>query len=227
MHDDFAFEPIPGLPEVPPEGERVLWQGKPRWWSLAKRLFKLPWIAGYFAILALWGGVSSQYDGEPLGTVVSAGLGPLIAGGVVIGLLVAVGYWIQATTIYTVTSERVIIRFGLAVQMTVNLPFRVIQEAQLTVRRDGTGDIPLVLMPDEKVSSLMLWPHIRPWHWRHTQPMLRAIAVPEAVARTLAQALADHAQRTGGADVATVGPAAGLEDGGAPTLVKASVKASG
>ena len=28
-HDDFQIEPVPGLPERPPEGERILWQGRP------------------------------------------------------------------------------------------------------------------------------------------------------------------------------------------------------
>jgi hypothetical protein len=28
-HDDFAFEPVKGLPELPPEGEHLLWQGRP------------------------------------------------------------------------------------------------------------------------------------------------------------------------------------------------------
>ena len=35
-HDDFAIEPIPGLPERPPQGEEILWQGRPNWWALAK-----------------------------------------------------------------------------------------------------------------------------------------------------------------------------------------------
>ena len=30
-HDDFAFEPRRGLPAVLPDGERLLWQGSPRW----------------------------------------------------------------------------------------------------------------------------------------------------------------------------------------------------
>jgi len=204
VHDDFALEPIPGLPEVPPEGERILWQGSPRWWSLSRQTFKLAWIAAYFGVLALWGAASNLYDGAGMSAVVTGVLGPLLVGAVVIGVLCAVGYWAQSTTIYTITSERVTIRFGLAFQMTINLPFRVIREAQLLIRRDGTGNIPLVLNPDERVSGIMLWPHIRPWHWRTTQPMLRAIAVPEAVARTLADALADHARRTGAEGVSIV-----------------------
>ncbi|MBB4315020.1 photosynthetic complex putative assembly protein PuhB [Roseospira marina] len=197
MHDDFAFEPIPGLPELPPEGERILWQGKPRWFSLARQAFKLPWIAAYFGLLALWGGASAIHDGVGLETAALGVVLPLLIGAVVVALLCAVGYWAQGTTIYTITSERVIIRYGLAFQMTINLPFRVIEEAQLLVRRDGTGNIPLILQKDERVSNIMLWPHVRPWHWRRAQPMLRAIAVPEAVARVLADALADHARRTG------------------------------
>ncbi|MBB4284380.1 photosynthetic complex putative assembly protein PuhB [Roseospira goensis] len=197
MHDDFAVEPIPGLPERPPEGERVLWQGRPRWWSLSKRLFLVPVIGTYFGILAIWSGVSAAYDGAPAGAVAMAVVTPLLIGGVAAGLLMLVALWIQRSTIYTITSERVIVRFGLAFQMTVNLPFRVIKEAQLRVFRDGTGNIPLVLMPGQSVSGLMLWPHVRPWQWVRPQPMLRAIPVPEAVARTLAGALSDHAARTG------------------------------
>ncbi|MEO0720506.1 MAG: PH domain-containing protein, partial [Pseudomonadota bacterium] len=26
-HDDFEIEPVSGLPEAPPEGEHILWQG--------------------------------------------------------------------------------------------------------------------------------------------------------------------------------------------------------
>ena len=29
-HDDFDFEPVRGLPQVLPKGERMLWQGAPR-----------------------------------------------------------------------------------------------------------------------------------------------------------------------------------------------------
>lgn len=193
MHDDFAVEPVPGLPELPPEGERVLWQGRPRWWGLTKRLFQTPIIAAYFVGLAVWAAVDAARAGDPAGAVVMAALWPLVGGAVVTGLLALIALWIQDTTIYTITSRRVIVRFGLALEMTVNLPFRVIQEAQLKVFRDGTGNIPLVLMPGQSVSGLMLWPHVRPWRWFRPQPMLRAVAVPEAVATTLGEALKAHA----------------------------------
>ncbi len=53
-HDDFAFEPVPGLPERLPEGELILWQGRPDAWALAREALNLNWVAGYFAVLALW-----------------------------------------------------------------------------------------------------------------------------------------------------------------------------
>ncbi len=36
-HDDLDIEPVLGLPEAPPEGETILWQGAPLAWPLAKR----------------------------------------------------------------------------------------------------------------------------------------------------------------------------------------------
>ncbi len=204
MHDDFAVEPVPGLPELPPAGERVLWQGRPRWWSLTKRQFQTPLIALYFIALSLWAVVSAAQDGQPPGAVIAAGLWPLLGGAIVLGLFALLALWIARTTIYTITSERVVFRFGLALQMTVNYPFRVIKEAQLRVFRDGTGNIPLLLMPGQRASAIIMWPHARPWYWARPQPMLRAIPVPEAVANTLGQALKDHAARL---EAAQTGPA--------------------
>jgi len=56
-HDDFAVEPIPGLPETPPEGEKILWQGAPSVWALSRDALNLYWVAGYFVALAAWRGI--------------------------------------------------------------------------------------------------------------------------------------------------------------------------
>jgi hypothetical protein len=44
-HDDFAFEPVPGLPAPLPKGERILWQGSPRWQSLARTAYYVNIVA--------------------------------------------------------------------------------------------------------------------------------------------------------------------------------------
>ena len=61
MPDDFAVEPIKGLPGVLPEGEDILWQGHPNWWALSKDSLNMYWIFTYFLILALWR-FASLYD---------------------------------------------------------------------------------------------------------------------------------------------------------------------
>ena len=53
-HDDFATEPVRGLPERPPVGEELLWQGRPDSLALARDAFKITWVAGYFVALAIW-----------------------------------------------------------------------------------------------------------------------------------------------------------------------------
>ena len=53
-HDDFQVEPVRGLPEAPPEGEKILWQGAPATWALAKEALAIHWVAGYFVLLATW-----------------------------------------------------------------------------------------------------------------------------------------------------------------------------
>ena len=38
---EYESEPIPGLPEQLPQGEKILWQGAPKWQSFAKHVFHI------------------------------------------------------------------------------------------------------------------------------------------------------------------------------------------
>jgi hypothetical protein len=87
----------------------------------------------------------------------------------------------------------VVLRFGVAIPMAFNLPFRQIKTAGLRRHADGSGDIPLKLMGVERIAYVVLWPHARPWHFAPAEPMLRAIANPARVAEILAGALAADA----------------------------------
>ena len=60
--DDVQVEPIRGLPELPPEGEHILWQGAPDPWTLALQALNTGWVAGYFALLAAWRGLVVGLD---------------------------------------------------------------------------------------------------------------------------------------------------------------------
>ena len=185
-HDDFAVEPIRGLPELPPEGEKILWQGRPSTWALARGSLSLFWVAGYFAILTLWRFVS-VIDQMPFDLAVAASLPFVILGAITCGLLLLFALLQARTTVYTLTNRRVAMRIGAALTVTLNLPYTRILSADLDLRRDGTGTIALQLEGDVKFGYLTCWPHVRPWHFK-TQPALRCIPNAQHVAAILAEA---------------------------------------
>ena len=185
--------PPVGLPENLPRGERLLWQGAPEWRALALRVFHLRGLAVYFAILlawTVWHGLRSDAD------IVSVFVSTLRFAGLALVpfLLVGAYAWgINRATTYTITDRRVVIRLGLALPMTINLPFNRIDNAAFRPARDGTGDIALQLAAGNKLAYLVLWPHARPWRLAKAEPMLRAIPDAERVAQLLARALAASA----------------------------------
>lgn len=186
-HDDFQPpEPIKGLPELPPEGERILWQGSPNWWALATEALMLRWIAVYFAFLALWRGVAGWVYTSPEHGI-AAGLWLVGLGTVACGLLALIA-WIQArAAVYTVTNRRIVLRIGAALTVALNIPYRWIGSADLDLRRSGTGTIALNTIGETRFSYLVCWPHVRPWYMKKTQPALRCIPNAEWVAQLIAQ----------------------------------------
>jgi hypothetical protein len=187
---ELEFEPIRGLPEELPEGETLLWQGRPAWGSFAMQAFHLKAIAVYFGLLAVWRAVDLAYDGAPL-VQAAAGASWLVLLGAAVGVIAA-GFALLAarTTVYTITSRRVVFTIGVALPVTLNIPFRTIHSADLRRHADGTGDIVLSLAPPHQIAFSMLWPHARPWQFRRPQPMLRALPQPAEAAQVLSRALA-------------------------------------
>lgn len=186
-HDDFAFDPLPGLPERPPQGELILWQGRPDPWALARDAYKLRWFAAYFALIVLWRAGGAFADGGPQ-LAMAMGLPYVILGLLGLGIIYALA-WVQArSTTYTLTTARVVLRIGAALPVTFNLPFAQVGAASLDLRRDGTGTIALDTLGETRISVLAAWPHLRPGHWSKTQPALRSVPDASAVARMLAEA---------------------------------------
>lgn len=187
--EELDIEPIPGMPESPPEGEKILWQGKPGWWGLANRVFHVPVIAFYFGILILWQGITTVYDGAGYlaGAEAMVFTLPYAVGCLFILGIIARSY--ARTTIYTITSRRVLMRFGVALPITYNFPFCRLESASLRQCKDGSGDLPLTLRGPDKIAYLHLWPFARPWFFRKPQPMLRALKEPLVVANLLAEAM--------------------------------------
>lgn len=182
-------EPVHGLPEQLPEGESILWQGAPRWTALARRAFHIRKIAVYFGLLITWRIVAGISDGDTAGAIAFSSGGLLLLAVAAIGILLAIAYLIERSTVYTITNRRLVLRFGIAVPMSFNLPFSVVNAADVKLFADGTGDISVSLNAAGRIAYLVLWPHARPWRVSNPQPMLRVIPDAAAVAETLGTAL--------------------------------------
>ncbi|MFO0459636.1 MAG: photosynthetic complex putative assembly protein PuhB [Burkholderiales bacterium] len=190
------FEPVPGLPEALPAGERMLWQGSPDVRGLALHAFHVRKVAIYFVAVGAIQLASSLADGVPLREALAA-LATLAAlAAVAVALLATVARLSARTTLYTVTDRRVVMRVGIVLTMTFNIPFSRIASAGLRQYADGTGDLPLALAGGGAIGYAHLWPHARPWRLRRPEPMLRCVPDAARVGRLLADA---WAQSTGGA----------------------------
>lgn len=185
-HDDFATEPVRGLPERPPLGEELLWQGRPDSLALARDAFKITWVAGYFIALAVWR-ASVVADGSPASVI--AIMLPYLAIGLLACGIIYLMAWVQArATVYTITTARVALRIGAALTVTLNVPFKQVGAATLSAKRNGTGSIALETLGETRISYLVCWPHVRPWRFAKTQPTLRCIPNAARVAKILADA---------------------------------------
>jgi hypothetical protein len=220
---------VPGLPAALPAGESLLWQGQPQWRTLALRALHARKVAVYFALLAGWSGVAAIYDGRGAAAAAWVVATQLLLGALAAGMLAGIAWLTARATLYTITTERVVIRFGIALTMSVNLPFKMIQSAGLRRHRGGTGDIPLGLVPGERVSYLILWPHVRPWRLLHVEPMLRCIPDVDTVARRLAEALGRRhgIERTAPASPSTVMTADSQHARPLPAAVASAAATSG
>ena len=183
-HDDFALEPVPGLPARPPKGEDILWQGRPDSFALARDAYKITWFAGYFVVLAIW---RASIIGDTLGERVLVTLPYLGLGLAFCAMLYLIALIQARSTLYTLTTARVAMRIGAALTVTLNIPFKQVANANLALRKNGTGSIALDTMGDTTISYLVCWPHVRPWLLAKTHPMLRCIPDAEQVAKLLAE----------------------------------------
>lgn len=193
-HDDFDFEPMPGLPAYPPKGERVLWQGGPDWRLMARDVLHVRAVAAYFAVVIVWRSIASFMDGSPGSAIAGMALWLAAIAMATLAVLGIIAWAMSRTTVYTITSRRVVMRIGVALPITFNLPFTAISSAATARRRDGSGDVALELMNEgQRLGYAVLWPHARPWRLARPQPSLRCLPVVQPVASILAKALAEHA----------------------------------
>ena len=185
---EHEFEAVHGLPSALPAGENIIWQGSPDVSSFARNAFHIRALAGYFALLLVLRGVFALADGASYGEALRS-VAPLFALALIgLGLVWLLAYLASRAAVYTLTDKRIVMRIGIVLSVTFNLPLKTLTAAGLKINSDGTGDIPLSLKSEFNIAYLHLWPHARPWQIRHTQPMLRSIPNVERVAALLTNA---------------------------------------
>jgi len=172
------------LPADLPPGERVLWHGRPHWVGLTRRAFRADYVAAYFAAMTAWNFATA---GDGAGAIAAAQT--LAAGCVALALLALLGWLSARTTLYVVTSGRIVMKIGVALPVFFNLPYSQLASAAVREFADGTGDISLALTRGQRIAYLHLWPHARPFRVKQPEPTLRSVPDAAKVADILRRAV--------------------------------------
>lgn len=191
---EHEFEAQLGLPEKLPKGESILWQGAPDFKAVALRVFHMRALVIYFGILLAYRLFSGIYDGDAFASLAMSMVWMTLLSATCLVLVAYFAYLICSTTLYTLTDRRIVMRIGIVLNMTFNLPLKKIQGAGLNVGLKGIGDIPLKLDLDTKIALFHLWPHAKPGAWANPEPMLRCIPDCQKVAALLSEAWANANQ---------------------------------
>jgi len=191
-HDDFAFEPVPGLPAPLPAGESLLWQGSPHWKSLAIRAYHVRKVVLYFAGLTLWRIGAGIHDHHAASVIAVSSLFIVTLGAIAAGVLTLLAYLNARSTVYSITSRRVLLRHGIAVPLTLNVPFDSIEAADVKSFGDGTGEISMTVPKAQRIGYLISWPHVRPGRITRPSPSLRALSDLSHAAELLGTALTSY-----------------------------------
>ncbi|MBC7715436.1 MAG: PH domain-containing protein [Pseudorhodobacter sp.] len=185
---EHEYEPQYGLPERLPAGERILWQGSPDFRAMARQVFHIRKVVFYFSFLLaahvanlLWSGSNALHILMSLRWLL-----PLAVLG--IGAVFMLAWMTAKTTVYTLTDKRVVMRVGIVLTVTFNLPLQALNSAGLLRHPDGYGDITLALGGDDRIAWLQLWPSVRPWRFTKPEPMLRSIPNAQVVSDQLSAA---------------------------------------
>ena len=189
-------EPVRGMPDQLPDGETVLWQGRPSATALAFNAFRLRWVIGYFVVMTMYRLANLSTNGAEPSQLTNAVVTSVLFAAAAITLIFGLAYAMSRAAIFTITNQRVVLRYGAAIRKYVNIPFSKMESAQLKRKSVRVGDISFQLTGPGQPPYLHLWPFARPFKYSKPQPMMRGIKEPEQVAELLARAVQNHAPET-------------------------------
>ena len=184
---EYEYEPQYGLPERLPRDEHILWQVSPDAAALAKEAFHIRKLALYFAVLLVARAAPAVTQGDGFMAVVLSlkWLAPLVV--IALASVWALAWMTARTTVYTLTNKRLVMRLGIVLTVTFNLPMKKIIGADLRQQAQGFGDISLALNSQDHIAWLHLWPSVRPWHLARPQPTVRCVANAKVLAEQLSE----------------------------------------
>ncbi len=196
---------IRGVPHALPDGEHLLWEGAPAAGLIAKHVFHRAIVLGYFAVVTGWWAISTY--GTVTGTDFLAMFGVrLLLAGIVIGVVEYLARTVARTTVYALTSKRLVLKIGMVLPMTINLPLRLLQDAGVARFRDGSGQIALTLVPGDRLAYIALWPHCKMFKLNQPSPVLRGLSDPDRVGGLLRDAIIADAAADAESSVTTAVP---------------------
>ena len=185
---EHEFEPQFGLPERLPQDEFIVWQGSPDVGALAASAFHIKKLVIYFLLLIVacaWPALETQAGAMAVLQAIKW-IAPLSLLGLASVWLMA--YMTSRTTVYTLTNKRVVMRLGIVLTVTFNLPLKQIASSDVRLLESGFGDITLALQGSDRIAWVHLWPSVRPWRISKPEPTLRAISDVQEVAVKLRDA---------------------------------------
>jgi hypothetical protein len=185
---EYEFEPQFGLPERLPSDEFIVWQGSPDVGAMAASAFHIKKLAIYFVLLigaCAWPAIEAGASAMAVLQAVKW-IAPLTLVGFASVWMLA--YMTARTTVYTLTNKRVVMRLGIVLTVSFNLPLKKIASADVRLLEGGFGDITLTLEGSDRIAWVHLWPSVRPWRINKPEPTLRAIPNVQAVSVKLRDA---------------------------------------
>ncbi len=185
---EHEFEPQFGLPERLPQDEFIVWQGSPDVGALAASAFHIKKLVIYFLLLIVacaWPALETQAGAMAVLQAIKW-IAPLSLLGLASVWLMA--YMTSRATVYTLTNKRVVMRLGIVLTVTFNLPIKQIDSSDVRLLNSGFGDITLALQGSDRIGWVHLWPSVRPWRISKPEPTLRAISDVQEVAVKLRDA---------------------------------------
>ena len=178
------FEAPKNILDAIPDGESILWKGKPSLWGFSWNLFGLKWITFYLSILSV---VSiARFFASDFHTAFYIDFLPFFLSGIFASIILIGLAAIQAySTVYIITENRVIIKTGAALSFLIRMPFKKIKEVNLQKRGASIGTISFELFSKKRVPYVSCWPSVRPWKFKKTQPAFSCVRSVDEVATIL------------------------------------------